>query len=296
MNKVVSRLLVFFIGIPLVVAIIWFPYPSNSHLTLHLLICALSVFGSHELYRIFSSNLKLHPKWLIISGSVLIPFVCAIYEMYPAFSGTPFPVSSDVITLTLIMVFLVMLAYEVLTAKSFEYSNQRLAASFFIVMYTGYIISFISRMCSFTKDGVNVSTPLIAIFAVMVFMCDSLAWFFGILLGKNNKGFIKASPNKSIAGFCGGFVGSILTGIAATLIFPNVFSGSPLKMVLTGVLIAFSSIVGDLAESIFKRCSGCKDSGHVIPGRGGVLDSIDSILMSAPIYYLLITILYGPLK
>ncbi|MCI7397280.1 MAG: phosphatidate cytidylyltransferase, partial [Spirochaetia bacterium] len=63
---------------------------------------------------------------------------------------------------------------------------------------------------------------------------------------------------------------------------------------VTGILIAFSSIVGDLAESVFKRSADVKDSGHIIPGRGGVLDSIDSIVMSAPVFYLLFSIFFGP--
>ena len=57
--------------------------------------------------------------------------------------------------------------------------------------------------------------------------------------------------------------------------------------------MAFSSIVGDLAESVIKRSAGAKDSGRLIPGRGGLLDSIDSILMSAPVYYVLITHFYS---
>ena len=64
-------------------------------------------------------------------------------------------------------------------------------------------------------------------------------------------------------------------------------------MVLLGLAIAFSAIVGDLAESVIKRATGAKDSGRLIPGRGGLLDSIDSIIMAAPVYYVLITHFYS---
>ena len=127
----------------------------------------------------------------------------------------------------------------------------------------------------------------------MVFFCDSLAWFFGVLFGKNNRGFIKASPNKSIVGFAGGFLGSICGGILSYFIWPEVFEGSIVKIIVIGFILAFSSIVGDLIESVFKRSVGVKDSGHIVPGRGGALDSIDSLLMSAPIFYLLISIFYN---
>ena len=62
-----------------------------------------------------------------------------------------------------------------------------------------------------------------------------------------------------------------------------------------GFAVATAGITGDLIESVFKRSAGVKDSGSIIPGRGGILDSIDSILTAAPVYYILVYILYNPL-
>ena len=62
---------------------------------------------------------------------------------------------------------------------------------------------------------------ILSVFFLMVFGCDSLAWFFGMLFGNSNRGMIKASPNKSIAGFAGGYIGAIAAGIAGTYIFTN---------------------------------------------------------------------------
>ena len=124
-------------------------------------------------------------------------------------------------------------------------------------------------------------------------MSDSIAWLFGILLGKNNRGIFKASPNKSIAGFIGAFIGSIATGILCFYIWRDIYTGSIIKMILISIFCTISSIVGDLAESVLKRSTGVKDSGSIIPGRGGVLDSIDSIVMTAPLFYGLIIIFYG---
>lgn len=302
MNKVVSRLLIFFIGIPAVLGLVFLK--AYNHLALHIAICIASFLASYELYDIFSKKIKLAPKPLVIFCSVIIPVVAAISCVLPAFVNVSFFNNQEIITYAFIFSFLLILAYEVLTAKSFEDSNARLAGSVFIVLYSGYLVTFISRMTVFSKVLVNnesvkiaqdVSIPFICLFLFMVFICDSLAWFFGMLFGKNNRGYIKASPNKSIAGFVGGTVGSILSGVLGYFIWPDVFSGSIIKVIVLGLLIALSAIIGDLVESIFKRSADCKDSGHIIPGRGGLLDSVDSILMAAPVYYLLVSLMYGPL-
>ena len=303
MNKVISRLLIFFIGIPLVIGLVFLK--AYNHIALHIVICIVSFLATFELYDIFSMKFKLQPKPFIIFCSILIPIVASLSCVIPLFTNNSFLGNQELITYSLIFSFFLILAYEVFTAKSFEESNTRLSSAFFVVLYCGYLITFISRMTTFSKvlidtESVNiqqdVSIPFISVFLFMVFICDSFAWFFGMLFGKNNRGLIKASPNKSIAGFIGGTLGSILAGVLGYLIWPEVFSGSIIKMIILGLLIALAAIVGDLVESIFKRSADCKDSGHIIPGRGGLLDSIDSILMSAPIYFLLVSIFYGPLN
>ena len=65
------------------------------------------------------------------------------------------------------------------------------------------------------------------------------------------------------------------------------------KILFLGFMTATAAIVGDIIESVFKRSTGTKDSGSIIPGRGGVLDSIDSILLAAPIYYILSEYIFG---
>lgn len=148
-------------------------------------------------------------------------------------------------------------------------------------------------MTFFTLNGVSVSREILITFLLMVFMCDSLAWFFGVLFGKGNRGIVKASPNKSIAGFAGGIAGSILSGIVCKIIWQDVFHGSFIKMIILGAIIALASIAGDLAESVIKRSANCKDSGNIVPGRGGILDSIDSIAFSAPVYYVTVSYMFN---
>mgnify|MGYP002625150196 CR=1 FL=1 len=313
-KKLISRLLIFIFGLPAVLAVVFIP--GAHHLALHLLICVCSYVAANELYNIFSTKVKLYPRPFVLCCATVIPLVAAIYEIFiherldntygdSIMFGYPF-ILREGITFSMMVVFLLMLAMEVVTAKTFEQSLVRMAAGLFIVIYTGFLFSFVSRMTYMRwSNGIDsfrdASTPIIAVFLLMVFLCDSCAWFFGVLFGKNNRGFIKASPNKSIIGFIGGFVGSMGAGVLGYILWPWLFglkreavAISVVRIMAVGIVIAFAAIVGDLTESIFKRSAGVKDSGHIILGRGGLLDSVDSILMAAPIYYLLVSAFYGP--
>ena len=272
-----QRLLVFFIGLPLVVSLVWFN--QFHHIALHALIFVASLLASNELYHLFEHKFSLQPRSLLVIASVLLPFSAALLVVF----------ESDISLLNYIFVFIILfcMAWEVLSSKTFENSVSHLLSSMFIVFYSGFLPSFVSRMTLHEH-----SREFIAFFFLMVCMCDSVAWFFGVLFGKNNKGFIKASPNKSVAGFIGGFAGTILTGIIAHFIFPNVFTGPLYKILLFSFFVAIVSIIGDLVESVFKRSVEIKDSGALIPGRGGVLDSIDSIVFVAPVYYFGINFLF----
>ena len=277
MNKVVQRLLVFFIGLPLVICLVWFN--QFHHIALHVLAFLASLLAASELYHLFYHKFSLQPRPLVIISTIVPVFVgalCAFFELPVSFIDYAF-----------IFIILLCMAFEVLTAQSFENSASHMISSVFIILYAGFLPSFVSRMTVHAH-----SREFIAFFFLMVCMCDSVAWFFGVLLGKNNKGIIKASPNKSVAGFIGGFAGTLLTGAIAHFVFPEVFTGSLAKILILSFFIAFVAIIGDLVESVIKRSVEIKDSGSIIPGRGGVLDSIDSIVFVAPVYYFGINFLF----
>ncbi len=292
MSNVISRLLVFFIGIPIVMGIIYLPY--FNHVAFHIMLLLITAGAASELHHMLSLKHKVHSKKLVVTLSTLISLVAALHSVLPR-KYNPFQImGSEVITYFYIITLLIILAKEAITAQTFEDSNTKIATSVFTITYTGFLITFIQRMIAWRLNGKTIIVPMFITFVLMVFMCDSIAWFMGVLFGKNNKGFVKASPNKSLMGFFGGFIGAIAAGIGAYYFWSEIFKGPVYKIIIISVCMAFSSIIGDLAESVFKRSSGVKDSGKVIPGRGGVLDSVDSILMSAPIFYLLVSILYGP--
>ena len=280
MNKIVQRLLTFFIGIPLILGVIFLD-PSKAHIGINALTCIASVLASLELYSLFSTKFELKNK-------ILITILCALQPLL-TFALLYSHQNLDYSYWAYLIAVMIILALEVFTQKTFEKSIERLASTVFILFYTGFLFSFIPRMTVFKEAKI-----FIALFLFTVFMNDSLAWFFGVLLGKNNRGLIAASPNKSIAGFLGGYLGAVLSCILAQHFWPEVFSGAVYKPVILGLACATTAIIGDLIESVLKRSSQIKDSGNIIPGRGGILDSVDSIIFTAPVYYILTFILFNP--
>jgi phosphatidate cytidylyltransferase len=131
------------------------------------------------------------------------------------------------------------------------------------------------------------------LFFLLVFGNDIFAFIFGMSLGRKNKGIMKVSPNKSLAGFIGGTFSAMVLAVLYCLFVPGIKEDIPILMaVVLGLATSLAANIGDLIESAFKRSAKVKDSGSLIPGRGGLLDSIDSMLASAPIYWLFLTLFY----
>lgn len=282
MNKLTQRLLTFFIGIPIVLGIVFIDY--WNHLPINALACIVSAFAADELYRMFQKKTPLLNRKLLIILSCVMPLTEYLIMTFSRFST-----ETEYSAWTFLIAAMILMGAEAFSHKSFEDSNKRLPASVFIVFYCGFLLTFITRITLFKE-----STIFLGLFLFTVFMNDSLAWLFGVLLGKNNRNIFAASPNKSIAGFIGGIFGAIASCILAKYIWPELFKGPLYYSVILGFLTSIAAITGDLIESVFKRSADIKDSGKVIPGRGGILDCIDSIVFSAPIFYVASYFLFHP--
>lgn len=122
-------------------------------------------------------------------------------------------------------------------------------------------------------------------FLILIWMSDTAAYVCGSLFGKH-----KLAPNISPGKTWEGFLGScVLTALAAWLLSSlTYFQTAGLSVwqwIVMALLIEVFGLMGDLIESLFKRKAGVKDSGNIIPGHGGVLDRMDSILFAAPVVY-----------
>ncbi|HWN98849.1 MAG TPA: phosphatidate cytidylyltransferase [Blastocatellia bacterium] len=128
----------------------------------------------------------------------------------------------------------------------------------------------------------HLSSKLLMMFFAMVVFADTGAFYTGHLIGRH-KLAPRVSPGKTIEGAIGGLLAAIAAGPLSRLVF---FHEIPIAhAIVLGALIGVLGPIGDLAESMLKRGSGVKDSGTLLPGHGGVLDRVDSILFCAPLLY-----------
>ncbi|MCF0242588.1 MAG: phosphatidate cytidylyltransferase [Treponema sp.] len=299
MNNTGKRILTFTIGLPLVICIVIVPF--HNHALLNLLILAFSLLGINEYYNMVSKKTQLFPKWIMIVFTAIFPII--------TYLSVSFGLTFEYILWIYALITVIFMGIESCVGKDFSTSIEKISLSSLGIFYTGFLISFLGRI-----SGINInktiifstgdynfsesSTPWIILFLVFVFLCDSAAWFFGILFGKGTRGFFKASPNKSLVGFIGGICSDIAFAVLfkyvlSLLLNIDIFPGAYWKIILLALFTSVAGIIGDLIESVFKRSCEIKDSGNLIPGRGGALDSIDSILIAAPVFYIAVHFLYG---
>jgi len=143
-------------------------------------------------------------------------------------------------------------------------------------LYVGYGASHVGRLRAVPDGLAWLATALVS-----TWICDTVAYAVGMHLGRHRLA-PKISPKKSWEGAFGGLGGALLVAMIAGPLFLGIGLG---WSTLLGLLIAVAATFGDLAESVIKRQVGVKDSGHLIPGHGGMLDRIDSLLFVVPVVY-----------
>ena len=151
-------------------------------------------------------------------------------------------------------------------------------------LYVGMPFNF--YLLLYTSKPNGLVWTLFTIFAVVV--SDAAALLIGSRVGRHPF-FANISPNKTVEGAVAGVVGAV---IVMTIGVSAVLGINPVHAVLLGVLVGTSAEVGDLVESQMKRLAEVKDSSHLIPGHGGVLDRVDSILFPPILVYLYVTVFH----
>ncbi len=274
MKGITKRLITAFVAIPLLIVLV-VCLPHANYLAFCIFIMALAVLGSMEMHSLLSKDKE---KLLFTSYSgALLPL--AQYVQFRYFPET------ELTFYTLMFLIGLTLFLEIFTGAKDNFAGtwERNSKTVLNIIYPGLFASFIIRL-AFMQHA----AWFILFFFLLVFSSDTFAYFFGMALGRNNKGVIKVSPNKSIAGFVGGLLVPAIFGSLSSVLFPEVFAYSIVDGFILGIGTAALGVVGDLIESSFKRSAEVKDSGTLIPGRGGILDSVDSIIMAAPVYVALL--------
>jgi phosphatidate cytidylyltransferase len=156
-------------------------------------------------------------------------------------------------------------------------------------MYVPWLLNFIQKICFFpfaAGSPADAGKYFLLYFILITKISDMGAYAVGSLIGRH-KMIPRISPNKTWEGFGG----AILASTAASVMFVHFLGAQMVGMnlrhaIILGVVLSLAAVIGDLIESLFKREAGVKDSGHLFPGIGGILDLLDSLLFNAPLMYL----------
>ncbi|WP_426485683.1 phosphatidate cytidylyltransferase [Flavobacterium sp. 2] len=174
-------------------------------------------------------------------------------------------------------------------------SVQKISTSSKYLYLLGYVtlpFIFIVKISFGTNDY---NPKIILGLFILIWTNDTFAYLVGKSMGKH-KLFERVSPKKTIEGFLGGAVFAAFAGYLISKLYiqpnPEFSSRSILIWTIIAVIVSIFGTIGDLIESKFKRIAGVKDSGSIMPGHGGILDRLDSVIFVAPIIFLFYQILY----
>ncbi|CAI4031411.1 Phosphatidate cytidylyltransferase [Nitrospira tepida] len=160
-----------------------------------------------------------------------------------------------------------------------------MALAGFGLLYVGWTLSYVLRIRSLPEG-----LWLIFFLVLVTWAGDTGAYYTGISLGRRPLA-PALSPKKTVEGLIGGWLFSVAAALAASYWFLPSFS--PLHAVVASFLLTGAGLIGDLSESALKRSAGVKDSGWLLPGHGGVLDRIDSLLFTSPVFYYYVVLTQG---
>src|SRR5262249_54355164 len=259
----------------------WYPF-------LYGLFGLIGAAGCHEL-RMLLAHERRPSGWLChvgVQAVVAANWVRPVHEKWPAFVpvSDPWHLILGILVAVLIGAFLA----EMATYREPGEGVARVTNALFVVVYLAVLASFLAQLRWLPTTGANnqaVCALMLAIFVPKC--CDIGAYCAGRLFGRHRM-TPKLSPKETWAGAAGGVSLAIVATVAASY-----YSNQPpyfvIKAVGFAVTVAVTGMFGDLAESLIKREGQRKDASQSVPGFGGVLDVIDSVLFAAPLSFLWLT-------
>ncbi len=183
------------------------------------------------------------------------------------------------------MLLALMLVYVVVFPK---FNSNQVMAAMFAFVYAPVLLSFI-YLTRMSEQGIY----MVWMILISSWGCDTCAYAVGMLIGKK-KIFPLLSPKKSLEGCIGGVAGAALLGwLYGHFLVDKVIAGGNIDWIISLICAAGAvmSMVGDLAASAIKRNNNIKDYGRLIPGHGGIMDRVDSMIVTAPMTYFLIILM-----
>jgi phosphatidate cytidylyltransferase len=263
-------------GAVMVAVVLTVNYLGGLWFTLFLGAC--SALASWEFYHLCSQGMGARLSGVAgIAGTVA---VCL------SFQWASLEISGLVLTAVVILILL-----ERLSRQDTGSYIRAVGMTVLGLVYVGWLAGFfilLRKAVGISTGGTPTDGPgpghwYVLLVLILTWSYDTMAYFGGSFLGRHGL-FSRISPAKTVEGTAIGLGASV----AAALICREAFAGflGSAQAVLVGLMIGVVAQAGDLVESIVKRSTNTKDSSHIIPGHGGILDRLDSLLFTAPVFYI----------
>ncbi|MBN2057940.1 MAG: phosphatidate cytidylyltransferase [Candidatus Saganbacteria bacterium] len=255
-----ARILTTLVTLPIIIACVYF-----GGIAFLLLVLLLAMISINEFYNMMKKK-DFHPAYWVGNFFTIFFIVFAYYALKKHWE----PAHSAMLTGAAIMTMV-----STLFLKRPKEAIVDIAVTLFGMIYIGWFFSYFLFIRSLTERGGYLLFLMGTIWAL-----DIVAYLIGSAIGKH-KLFPSVSPKKSIEGAIAGFV----VGLVAAGIF-GFYAGFDLThSLILGAIIGVVAQLSDLIESLIKRDAGVKDSSALVPGHGGVLDRMDSFILTAPVVY-----------
>ena len=265
----IKRITSALLGFPLVVIIL----VLGNKYVVDITFAIVAAMSLHEYFNAFKQ--KANPViWMGYLASALIAFIHI------------FPLEHAITIVSILIPIAIALLFLQVILTNMKTNIKDIAITFFGICYIPLFLMFVPLI-----NGLDNGKLLVWYIFTTAWGTDIFAYIVGKWIGKHK--FSKISPNKSIEGCVGGILGSICLSLLITYIFNTFFSiqFSYGYAILISIVLSIVGQIGDFAASSIKRYVGIKDFSNLIPGHGGMLDRIDSVIFIAPFAYMLLRLL-----
>lgn len=270
-----TRILTALIALPIIIASIVLPLWVREAVWIFVAIAGFAIAAG--LFEFYSLTKKLELK---ADAGIAYLGAAALFVGFAFDAPSKAP---DLIIVTLAgFIILVLISQTFRFQADFTKMLTGVGVTVFGVLYVAFLGGFLVATRVGFDSMPGLSTRLLGYFFLVIFASDIGAYFAGRALGKH-KLAPKISPGKTVEGLVGGVAAASGGAALATATF---FPGLPYQLSIPlAIVLAVVGVFGDLAESAMKRGSGAKDAASILPGHGGFLDRLDSLLFGAPILY-----------
>ena len=256
-----------------------------ERLAFNSLLLVFSLLAMKEYCSIANNLPNVRLNWIFACVGVLLILAPTMFLPYLSHSFEEFKFLS--VSSTIIGSIICIVGIAVSELFTFKENNSLHNMSYYVLGLIFISISFLSLLLvnNNSSSFSTYSVPSSILLFACIWINDTGAYLFGTAFGKH-KMAPNISPKKSWEGFVGGV---FLVTFITTLLWK--FNFLEVQYIFYAVITSLVATLGDLLESVFKRRAGVKDSGKLLPGHGGILDRLDSVLLAAPIILLLGTII-----